>query len=355
MKPKIGITMGDPGGIGPEVVLKALSRPQILSLFDPLLIGVPEVFQKASQALKLPVHLSLVTDVASGFPRRVRYEGNTGLDARQVRDGRETAGGDVTPGRERIAVLSCGEPRAFEYGKPSPEGGEVSFQAIRISAELALERKIDAIVTGPINKYSFHLAGHPYPGHTELLSSLAKTEKYAMMLLSGDQRVVLVTTHLPLGEVTGSITEEKIFGVIELTHSSLKSYFKLPNPRIGVCALNPHGGEEGVFGEEEKGAISPAISRALAQGIRVEGPFPSDTLFTRWKEFDSIVAMYHDQGLIPLKLLGFGRGVNLTLGLPFIRTSPDHGTAFDIAGKGVADPGSMIEALKLAARLSTQA
>jgi 4-hydroxythreonine-4-phosphate dehydrogenase len=176
-----------------------------------------------------------------------------------------------------------------------------------------------------------------------------------MMLLSGSYRVVLVTTHLAVREVAGTITEDRVLGIIELTNSSLRKHFGLEEPRIGVCALNPHGGEDGIFGDEETRVISPAVSRALEEGIRAQGPLPSDTLFTKWREFDAIVAMYHDQGLIPLKLLGFGKGVNLTLGLPFVRTSPDHGTAFDIAGKGVADPGSMTEALRLAAELCKHA
>lgn len=323
MKPRIGITMGDPGGIGPEVVLKALSEPGTLSRFDPLLIGIPKVFEKASQDLRLGVKISLV--------RETRW---------------------MFRGGEGIPVLQSGDASGFGYGEPSAEGGESSFQAIGLAAQLALEGKIDAIVTAPISKYSLHLAGHAFPGHTELLSQLAKTEKYAMMLLSGDYRVVLVTTHLSLREVAESISEERVLETIELTDASLKHDFQLKDPRIGVCSLNPHGGEEGIFGDEEERTILPAISKAGQEGIRVEGPFASDTLFTRWKEFDSIVAMYHDQGLIPLKLLGFGRGVNLTLGLPFIRTSPDHGTAFDIAGKGAANPGSMVEAINLAAELS---
>lgn len=327
MKPKIGITMGDPAGIGPEVVLKSLSDSELPSLCHPILIGVPQVFEKVSQDLKLAIKLSLLENVASGF----------------------------NPRRGIIPLIPCGERGNLTRRQPSAEGGESSFQAIKLATELALDDRIDAIVTAPISKYSLHLAGHPYPGHTELLSYLTNTERYAMMLLSGDYRVVLVTTHLPLKEVAEVITEEMVFDVIQLTNSSLKERFELKEPRIGVCSLNPHGGEGGIFGDEEERAISPAVLRARREGIRVDGPHPSDTLFTRWRDFDSIVAMYHDQGLIPVKLLGFGKGVNLTIGLPFVRTSPDHGTAFDIAGKGVADPGSMMEALKLAARLFTRA
>lgn len=354
MKPKIGITMGDPGGIGPEVALKSLLDPGISSQFDALLIGVPQVFETVRHDLDLPLFLSLVPDVASGFP----------AEGRCLEEGRgQHPGSGLTrlyrptgfygrPRRKSISVVACGQLSALKYGEASAEGGESSFQAIELAARMALDGKIDAVVTAPISKYSLHLARHPYPGHTELLSSLTKTEKYVMMLLSGDYRVALVTTHVALREVADSLSSERIFETIELTHHSLRRHFKLMNPRIGVCSLNPHGGETGLFGDEEDKKIQPAISRAQKEGMRVDGPLPSDTLFTRWKEFDSIVAMYHDQGLIPLKLLGFGRGVNFTLGLPFIRTSPDHGTAFDIAGKGIADPGSMVEAVNLASRLS---
>lgn len=327
MKPKIGITMGDPGGIGPEVSLKSLFDPEISSLLDPLLVGIPEVFERVATELNLPLRLSLLGQSGAKAPI------------------------EETP--RKIPLVPCGELKRLEYGNPSSEGGEVSLQAIKIAARMALDGRIDAVVTAPISKYSLHLAGHSYPGHTELLSSLAGAKRYGMMLLSGSYRVVLVTTHLALREVAGTITVERVLGTIELTNSSLREHFGLEEPRIGVCGLNPHGGEGGIFGDEEMRVISPAASRAMEEGIKVEGPLPSDTLFTRWQEFDAIIAMYHDQGLIPLKLLGFGKGVNLTLGLPFVRTSPDHGTAFDIAGKGVADPGSMTEALKLAAELCT--
>ncbi len=224
---------------------------------------------------------------------------------------------------------------------------------IKKAVSLAREGEIDAIVTAPINKEGLNKAGFKFSGHTELLAHLTKTENYAMMLVGGPLRVVLVTTHLPLSKVSLSLSRKKIYQTIRLTWNNMK-YFGVKKPRIGVAGLNPHAGEEGLFGKEEKKFIIPAVKKAKKKGIRVEGPISPDTIFHRALkgEFDCVVCMYHDQGLIPLKMFAFDRGVNVTLGLPIIRTSVDHGTAYEIAGRGMANPQSLIEAIKLATRLT---
>jgi 4-hydroxythreonine-4-phosphate dehydrogenase len=214
--------------------------------------------------------------------------------------------------------------------------------------------KIDAMITAPINKEAMGRAGYSYPGHTEFLAKLTRVKNPIMMLAGDNLKVALVTTHCPLKKIPDLITFQKILTTIEIVHSSLKQYFGLDSPKIAVAALNPHGGEGGLFGDEEKKIILPAIKEALNLGIDVEGPFPSDSLFYHAAKgkYHLVICMYHDQGLIPLKLLNFHNAVNVTLGLPIIRISPDHGTAYDIAGKGIANPSSMLKALELAARMA---
>jgi 4-hydroxythreonine-4-phosphate dehydrogenase len=231
------------------------------------------------------------------------------------------------------------------------EAGYIAYQAILKGYELIKTGKIKALVTAPVCKSSINLINPSFSGHTELLALLAGVKKFAMMVMGEEIRVTLVTTHIPIKEVALKLKKDEIVDKIKLTFDFLRDKFHIKEPKIGVCALNPHAGEE-IFGNEEKRIIIPAIEEVKKLGVCAQGPYPADTLFTMDKKFDGIVAMYHDQGLIPLKLKEFGRGVNITLGLPFIRTSPDHGTAFDIAGKGIADPNSMIRAIKLASKLS---
>ncbi len=239
-------------------------------------------------------------------------------------------------------------------GEVSAAAGQAAYDTILRAVDAAKRGEVDAIATAPISKLAFMQAGLPWKGHTELLGHLCGAERVAMMFYAPQLRVVLLTVHVPLAEVPGLMTRELVEGMLRLTAASLPR-FGIAQPRLALAGLNPHAGEGGVLGSEEAAVLAPAVAAMRAQGMNVSGPFPADTVFVRASrgEFDCVVACYHDQGLIPVKLLAFGQAVNVTLGLPIIRTSVDHGTAFDIAGKGVADPGSMIEAVKLAARLAT--
>jgi 4-hydroxythreonine-4-phosphate dehydrogenase len=244
----------------------------------------------------------------------------------------------------------------FEPGRLSAEAGRAAYRAIVDAAADALVGDVAGIATAPINKEALRLAGLPWNGHTDLLAHLTGASRVAMMFYSDELRVVLATIHVPLADVPHLLTQTLMEQTIALTELGLPRFDKMP-PRIAVAGLNPHAGEHGLFGREEETVIAPAIACCRAKGIDVSGPFPADTVFVRARkgEFDVVVACYHDQGLIPIKLVAFGRAVNVTLGLPIIRTSVDHGTAFDIAGKGIADAGSMIEAVLLAARLARSA
>ena len=244
----------------------------------------------------------------------------------------------------------------FAPGRLAAEAGQAAYDAIVRATGDAMRQDIAAIATAPINKEALRLAGLPWSGHTDLLAHLTGAPRVAMMFFSDELRVVLATIHVPLAEVPRLLTQSLMEQTIALTAMELPRFDKVP-PRIAVAGLNPHAGEHGLFGREEETVIAPAIACCRAKGVDVSGPFPADTVFVRARrgEFDVVVACYHDQGLIPVKLAAFGRAVNVTLGLPIIRTSVDHGTAFDIAGKGVADAGSMIEAVLLAARLARSA
>jgi 4-hydroxythreonine-4-phosphate dehydrogenase len=245
---------------------------------------------------------------------------------------------------------------AFQAGQLSAEAGRAAYDTIVRAVDAAMADEVDAIATAPVNKEAFKLAGLPWAGHTDLLGHLTGARRVAMMFHSEPLRVVLATVHVPLANVAGVLTKDLMADTIELTARELPR-FGYERPRIGVAGLNPHAGEHGLFGREEETAIAPAVAACRAKGVDVSGPHPGDTIFVRARrgEFDVVVACYHDQGLIPIKLLAFGQAVNVTLGLPIIRTSVDHGTAFDIAGKGIADPESMIAAVLLAARLARSA
>ena len=326
-KPIVAVTMGDPAGVGPEVVLKALADPVVRKACHPLVLGDWEVLNRTRNR-------------KSRYPRLVPWE-----------RGKPVAeNGGAVP----VHCLSFLSPKQSRPGHLSKACGEASYRYIRAAAELVLAQVADAMATAPISKRALQLAGYRYPGHTELLAELTDTQEVRMMLLGKRLKVVLVTVHLPLVEVARELTRERIRVTVELTHQALRKYFAISRPRLAVAALNPHAGEEGIFGREEKRIILPAVEEAAKRGIQVKGPFPADSLFYQAVrgDYDAVICMYHDQGLIPLKLLHFFGGVALTLGLPIIRTSVDHGTAYDIAGKDRADGSSMREAIILAASLA---
>jgi len=285
-KPLVGITTGDPAGIGPEIAARAAADPSVLDVCEPIIF-----------------------DAADG--------------------------------------------RTFAPGQLSAGAGRAAYEAIARATDAAKTGAVDAIATAPVNKEAFRLAGLPWNGHTDLLAHLTGAKDVAMMFYSDALRVVLATVHIALAEVPRALTTTSLTATIDLTARELPR-FGIAAPRIGVAGLNPHAGEHGLFGREEETIMAPAIEACRAHGVDVAGPFPSDTIFVRARrgEFDVVVACYHDQGLIPVKLVAFGQAVNVTLGLPIIRTSVDHGTAFDIAGTGRADPQSMIAAIRLAARLA---
>jgi 4-hydroxythreonine-4-phosphate dehydrogenase len=242
----------------------------------------------------------------------------------------------------------------FRMGMAAEATGAASIDFIKTAVQLAQAGSLDGIVTAPINKEAMNMAGYHYPGHTELLADLTQTKEFGMMIVGGPLKIMFTTTHVAIQALPAMLSVERIAKAIRLAHLGLTRYFGIRRPKIGVAALNPHAGEHGLFGNEEAMSISPAVQKARVSGIKASDPLPADTLFGKAArgEYDGVVAMYHDQGLIPLKLLAFGTCVNLTVGLPIIRTSVDHGTAYDIAGKGVAEHGSLLEAVKVAARLA---
>jgi 4-hydroxythreonine-4-phosphate dehydrogenase len=320
---KIAITMGDPGGIGPEIIVKALSSGEIRNVCAPIVIGDRSVMEEVLALLESPARLRILRS-PEGF---------------------DPAGGFIN-------LIDLGEIRDFEKGKATAEGGRASAGYISTAVTLALGKTVDAVVTAPISKKALKMAGMNWPGHTEMLAELTGTDQFAMMLKGGPLTVMLVTIHTSLKSVPYLVVHDHVLKTIRLAKKAC-DMLDIINPRIAVAGLNPHAGESGIFGDEESEEIFPAVEEARKEGIPVEGPFPADTLFHKAYrgEFDIVVCMYHDQGLIPLKMIAFEKGVNVTVGLPFIRTSPDHGTAYDIAWKGKADPSSMIEAIKLASKL----
>ncbi len=330
-KPILAITMGDPAGIGPEIIVKALELPKVWRVCRPLIIGHPTIFEQTIQSLKA----SLVI---------------TYLDGHDESSGKKAF---------RRGCLPLFDPfsqsiRPIRLGHVSAKAGEMAATCIQSAVRLAQAGCVDGIVTAPINKEALHRAGHLYPGHTEMLADLTKAKESGMMIMGGPLKIVFTTTHLALRDVAEALTVQKIVKAIRLAHFGLKELFGLKKSRIAVAGLNPHAGENGLFGDEEQRLILPAIKRAKAQRISCSGPHPADTMFAKalTGAFDGIVALYHDQGLIPLKTVAFGHCVNITIGLPILRTSVDHGTAFDIAGKGKADPTSLVDAIVMAAQLA---
>jgi 4-hydroxythreonine-4-phosphate dehydrogenase len=330
--------MGDPAGIGPEIILKVLRAPALKSALkdaEVVVTGTVSCFEDAASRLGMDMTIA-----------RARADG-------------------PWPLASSVAVLEASPARtAIRPGELSPEAGRLAYYAIESAVQLALQGKVDALVTAPINKEALHLAGYGYPGHTEILAELTGSPDSCMLLVHDRLRVAHVSTHTALAKVPSKVTPQRLRRVITLTGSAMLE-LGIAQPRLAVAALNPHAGEEGAFGEEDRDIVRPVVEEMRAEGVKVEGPVPGDTVFVKAcaGQFDAVIAMYHDQGHIPIKLLGFsidpdsGRwtavsGVNVTLGLPIIRTSVDHGTAFDIAGKGIANEQSLHEAINLAVRLS---
>lgn len=328
-QPLLAITMGDPAGIGPEVIVKALSKPDSTRRFQPWLIGNLAVFEDAVRCCRMDLPLRSASTAAEAE--------------------RPGAG---------VPVFELGFDFRTRPKTWSKQTGAASHQAVVKAVELAQKKQVAALVTGPICKQAWHAAGIRVPGHTELLAQLTRSKQFAMMFVGGPFRLLLATIHVALREVPDRITPEKLRSLIRLGAGELQKRFGIPHPKIAVAGLNPHAGENGQFGKEEVRIIRPAL-RAFARnsGFTVSGPHPPDTLFAEAVRgnFDLVVCMYHDQGLIPFKMLALHQGVNVTLGLPILRTSPDHGTAFDLAGTGRADPGSMLAALRTAVELAKRA
>ncbi len=323
MNPRIAITIGDKNGIGPEVVLKSLSHPNLPKDANYCVISPAEIIKAWGNRLGIDAFSIPVVkfDKISEYPQSF------------------------------VEPPFAGNDRTLEPGAATRESGELAAASIEYAAKLAMDGRVDAIVTAPISKLALRMAGFQFPGHTEFLAHLSGDSTPVMLLIAGEFRVAVATTHLALKDVPQALTQERLLKVACVLDDELKTRFGISEPKIALTGLNPHAGESGEFGREEIEVISPAIEKLRKEGVRAEGPFPADALFSRIRtvqKYDAYLTMYHDQGLIPVKMLAAGKGVNYTCGLPFVRTSPDHGTAFEIAGKNVASPESMLEAIRLA-------
>ncbi len=321
----IAITMGDPAGVGGEVTLKALASFPKSEFSRYVIVGDFDYLRQLAKIFKIKISLTQIQKAE-----------------------------DVRLLRNQVGVLDLGGAEKVEMGQVSAACGVAAVDYIFEASKLALQGKVKAIVTAPISKEAIHKGGCVFPGHTELLAHLSKTKSFAMMMVGGPFKIVLQSIHVALKDSPRYVTPALVSEKLELTQKSLRQWFGIAKPRIAVAGVNPHAGENGAFGKEEIKVLQPVIAKYQRKGLRVSGPHPPDTLYY-WAaqgKYDAVLCMNHDQGLIPFKLLAFENGVNMTLGLPYVRTSPDHGTAFDIAGKGVAKPHSMIAALKLAEKLS---
>ncbi len=366
MLPRIGITMGDAAGIGPEIIVKALTHNYVYQICHPIVIGSTAIIQNALNILAQKDTLSVEPE---NLPIISRFHLTKHVKAKY--------------GRIDVLEASALQPEDVSFGTIDSRCGTAAVEAIETGVKLALDGTIDAMTTAPICKAAIQRAGSPFPGHTEMLAGLTHTPKTVMMLktwdlpsqiisgFSGNLKkekknafnatktvehltVSFVTNHIPISEVSQQLSMDRINDVIRITHDALVQ-FGIEKPRLVVAGLNPHAGEEGMFGKEEQTYIIPAIQHANTIGYQVDGPLPADTLYKKaiQGDWDAVIAMYHDQGNIPIKLIGFGQVVNITLGLPIIRTSVDHGTAFDIAGKGIANEKSLIAALAAASQLAS--
>ena len=320
---RVAITLGDPNGIGPEVVLKSLHDPSLVPSMTPVLVGSAHVLRRHADVLgfsDLDIHV--VDEVPDEVPH-----------------------GDVA----LLDVAEEDEP-PVSFGSVTPEAGRLSMRAVERAVDECIKGTVDAMATAPISKAAIKEAGYDVPGHTEFIAARTESAKPTMMMVAGGLRVGLVTGHVSLADVPSLVTEEAILEKIRVIDASLRSDFAIDDPKIAVLGLNPHTGEAGAFGHEEEEVIIPALEAATEEGFQVEGPLAADGFFATQldSDFDAVLAMYHDQGLVPFKALAFDHGVNFTAGLPIVRTSPDHGTAHGIAGKGMALPGSMRSSLELA-------
>jgi 4-hydroxythreonine-4-phosphate dehydrogenase len=327
--PKIAVTMGDPAGVGPEICLRLLANAEIARLCTPIVFGDLSVLRRVSRQLHLPLAVPVISKPDWAAARA---------------ELREPA----------VLDLQCIEGDAVVPGKVAAACGEAAFQYVLAAIAAGLAGEVAAVSTGPLNKEAMHAAGHHYPGHTEIFAERMSAERSCMLQVSDEVSCAFVTTHVGYDEVPALLTTGRILEVIELAAGALRR-IRGREPRLAACGLNPHAGENGLFGRrEEERFIVPALEAARAKGVQIEGPLPPDTAFLPWRRkiTDAFICMYHDQGHIPLKALAFDSAVNTTLGLPVIRTSVDHGTAFDIAWQGKASPNSLYEAVKLAAKLS---
>ncbi|MCM1078718.1 MAG: 4-hydroxythreonine-4-phosphate dehydrogenase PdxA [Bacteroidales bacterium] len=339
MTPILAITMGDPAGIGPEICVRSLARKETYALCKPIIIGDAKIIQLAVDLLKLdlPLSVNAVKDV-----KDAKFELGT-ID---------------------VYDLDLIDLATFKFGEVQVQCGNAAFQYVRKAIELAMADDVDGTCTAPLNKEAIHLAGHNYDGHTEIYATFTNTKKYAMLLADGPMRVIHVSTHVSLREACDRCKKDRIMEVYELIDDACRQ-FGIDNPHIAISGLNPHCSENGLFGWEEAKEIIPAVEELKARGFNVEGPVPPDSVFAKAKsgKYDGVVAQYHDQGHIPLKVVGFNwdaetgkmlpqKGVNITLGLPIIRVSVDHGTAFDVAGKGVAAEDALISSIEYAAKMA---
>ena len=320
--------MGDAAGIGPEIIAKALSMEDLFRICRSVVIGDADAMKEGLKVAHLQLDVHPIKHLSEA---KFQYGSIDILDLKNI----------------KIEELKMGQPQ--------PMAGKAAVEYVQRAVELALAGEIHAIATAPLNKAAMNMAGYEYAGHTEIIAELTKTKEYSMMLVAGDLRVIHVTTHVSLKKACDLVRRDKVFTSIRLADEAMKG-LGIEKPRIAVAGLNPHAGEGGLFGKEEEEEIEPAIKKAKELGIDITGPYPADTVFLRAKndEFDVVVAMYHDQGHIPVKILGFETGVNVSVGMPIIRTSVDHGTAYRRAGLrlGTADPRSLIEAIKLAAKMA---
>jgi len=326
MKPRLAITIGDVNGIGPEIIVKAFEDPELLALCRPVIVGSVRALEKYAQYGALSDRIARASEP-------------------DLHSLAEDAVGILEP-------PDLAAP-AITLGSISADAGRFAFHCVEVATRLALSGRVDAIVTCPVSKTAVNMAGYRYAGHTEFLAELCGCADYRMMLVAGELRVVHLTTHVSLREALNQVTSPRVADTIRLAHQAVEQ-LGIKQPKIAVAGLNPHAGEGTLFGTEERDEIAPAIETVRADGIDVTGPVPPDTVFMQMAhgKFDAVVAMYHDQGHIPLKMAAFNRTVNVTLGLPVIRTSVGHGTAFDIAGRGRADPTSLAEAVRLAATMA---
>lgn len=324
-RPRLAITLGDPAGIGPEVVLKALLHDEVYAQADPLVIGDRRVLERTIAALGLPLAIQAVSSVQEAT---------------------------YSPGTVTVLDLANADPATFAVGEESAVAGGAAVDYVFRACDLAMAGEVDAIVTAPLNKAAMHMAGYTYAGHTELLTERTNAPRVSMLLIGPALRVVHVSTHVALSEAIARVTPQRVDEVIQLAHDACRS-LGIAEPRIAVAGLNPHASEGGIFGNQEAESIVPAIAAARARGLNVSDPQPPDTVFLRATKghYDIVVAQYHDQGHIPMKLLAFDSGVNVSYGLPVIRTSVDHGTAFDIAGQGIASETSMLAAIDVAVQM----